>query len=95
MILKIKIKTNLFSNQINSTSLSERTGRTCDKLVPALNKRYRKFKGQSGIDNPETLTTLGTQDTGLRHMLTNSRYITSSCINHYVHEVLIRHILEQ
>jgi len=26
------------------------------------NKRWRKPKGQSGIDNPEKLATLGTQD---------------------------------
>ena len=28
------------------------------------NKRYRKPKGQSRMDNPETLVTPGTQDTG-------------------------------
>ena len=28
------------------------------------NKRLRKPKGQSRMDNPETLPTLGTQDTG-------------------------------
>jgi hypothetical protein len=28
------------------------------------NKHYRILKGQSLMDNPETLATLGTQDTG-------------------------------
>ena len=32
-------------------------------LTFELTKRYRKPKGQSGMDNPETLVTLGTQDT--------------------------------
>jgi hypothetical protein len=30
----------------------------------ALNKRYKKPKGQSKMGYPESLTTLGTQDTG-------------------------------
>ena len=30
------------------------------------NKRWRKPKGQSNIDNPETLATLGTPDKGRR-----------------------------
>ena len=69
---------------MNSTSLSGRMGRICDKLLPALEERYRKSEGQSTIDNPDTLTTLGTQDTGLRQMLTHSHYMTSSCISMYM-----------
>ena len=30
------------------------------------NKRQRKLKGKSRMDNPEKLATLGTQDTGRR-----------------------------
>ena len=35
-------------------------------MLTALNKRDTKQKGQSRMDNPETLATLGTQDTKQR-----------------------------
>jgi len=33
-------------------------------FTTSINKRYRKPKGQSIMDNPKTLVTLGTQDIG-------------------------------
>ena len=56
------------------------------------NKRKRKSKGQSGIDNPETPATLGTQDTGRRQIkqyntaqktkrMSNADRITKSEVN--------------
>jgi len=35
-------------------------------FTTSINKRYRKPKGQSIMDNPKTLVTLGTQDIGWR-----------------------------
>jgi len=37
-----------------------------------VNKRSRKPKGQSRMDNPETLATLETQDTGRRQPTQNN-----------------------
>ena len=36
------------------------------KLTKDANKRWRTPKSQSRMDNPETLATLGTEDTGRR-----------------------------
>lgn len=38
------------------------------------NKRERKPKEQSGMENPDTLATLGTQETGRRQAKQNTRH---------------------
>jgi hypothetical protein len=45
------------------------------------NKRHRKPKGQSRMDNPEKLAILGTQNTGRRQ--TKQRKHNTSCVGHH------------
>ena len=44
------------------------------------NKCWRKPKGQSRMDNPDTLATLGTQDTGQRQTTTQHNTLGSSLL---------------